>query len=203
MWNMLKYMHQFIIWTIYCSRSHKCTHNTWFAPNNRQNQLHSSYVSFYLQNRVYLYLIFIYQNCPRKSHYIRDFFSWSICLLWPKEIYAPRKNNNNSFRFWLIKEIDHFLSKNERWVVKNLFPFTYIYLLVLFVLLAELCPNCIIGRNWGYKSVPGDCTKFVQMLPDADGNALEFTHVCPWGQFWNLNHLTCQPSHEVYCADSE
>lgn len=66
----------------------------------------------------------------------------------------------------------------------------------------ELCPNCIIGRNWGYKSVPGDCTKFVQMLPDADGNALEFTHVCPWGQFWNLNHLTCQPSHEVYCADN-
>lgn len=76
-------------------------------------------------------------------------------------------------------------------------------LLVGIVLLAELCPNCIIGRNWGYKSVPGDCTKFVQMLPDADGNALEFTHVCPWGQFWNLNHLTCQPSHEVYCADSE
>ncbi|XP_078329825.1 uncharacterized protein LOC111114730 [Crassostrea virginica] len=66
----------------------------------------------------------------------------------------------------------------------------------------ELCPNCIIGRNWGYKSVPGDCTKFIQMLPDADGNALEFTHACPWGQFWNLNHLTCEPSHEVYCPDS-
>ncbi|XP_062574998.1 uncharacterized protein LOC134236858 [Saccostrea cucullata] len=66
----------------------------------------------------------------------------------------------------------------------------------------ELCPNCIIGRNWGYKSVAGDCTKFIYMLPDADGKALEFMHVCPWGQFWNLNHLTCQPAHEVYCPDS-
>ncbi|KAK3095137.1 hypothetical protein FSP39_010705 [Pinctada imbricata] len=64
------------------------------------------------------------------------------------------------------------------------------------------CPNCIIGRNWGFKSYPGDCTKFIEMFPDTDGTAIETIHSCPFGTFWNLRDITCDYSVKVDCADN-
>ena len=150
----------------------------------------SSYTIIQWLNYLFIFMIQFYlfnflKLFKHNNHFLSIFYNCKTGLIW-----------NNYIQF---ASIPCFLMKiytYTKWTQYD--PCTGIPFLA-----AELCPNCIIGRNWGYKSVPGDCTKFIQMLPDADGNALEFTHACPWGQFWNLNHLTCEPSHEVYCPDSK
>lgn len=133
-WNMLKYMHQFFLFSInlndvhvlnmYWSRSHKCAHNSWFAPNNGQNQLHSSYVSLFIlssKSRFFLNLIFIFQNCRRKSHYIK----------WPTEINAPRKIIITVFVFDWLKKI--FFPNMKDGLLKTCFlSHIFIYLFYLF-----------------------------------------------------------------------
>ncbi|KAL5020240.1 hypothetical protein ScPMuIL_003132 [Solemya velum] len=63
----------------------------------------------------------------------------------------------------------------------------------------EVCPNCILDKNMGYRNHPKDCTKFIRIFPDSSGNRTEAVVNCPFGTFWDTTSMSCKNSHEVVC----
>ncbi|XP_060075145.1 collagen alpha-1(XXVIII) chain-like [Ylistrum balloti] len=72
---------------------------------------------------------------------------------------------------------------------------------LLSTVISDLCPNCIIGRNWGYRPYPGDCTRYISMFPDGRGGRVSSVQKCPFGSWWDSYSVSCRYPVDVSCTD--
>ncbi|XP_069102815.1 protein PIF-like [Argopecten irradians] len=72
---------------------------------------------------------------------------------------------------------------------------------LLSTVISDICPNCIIGRNWGYRPYPGDCTRYISMFPDGRGGRVASVQKCPFGSWWDSYSVSCRYPVDVTCTD--